>query len=124
MIENLHKAFKGSRGAAAGCAVLDARSHGVVFAGVGNPNFRILSSSQSTTLPVSDGIIGREIRIIKTFGDVPSHLKGVVGLKFFEIGVFFIIFVLLANLELFQISQTYIKIFIDEDRPRIFLFIF
>ena len=62
MIENMHKAFKGSRGAAAGCAVLDARSHGVVFAGVGNPNFRILSPSQSMTLPVSDGIIGREIR--------------------------------------------------------------
>ena len=62
MIASLHKAFKGSRGAAAGCAVLDARSHGVVFAGVGNPNFRILSSSQSMTLPVSDGIIGREIR--------------------------------------------------------------
>ena len=62
MIENLHKAFKGSRGAAAGCAVLDARTHGVVFAGVGNPNFRILSSSQSMTLPVADGIIGREIR--------------------------------------------------------------
>jgi serine phosphatase RsbU (regulator of sigma subunit) len=62
MIENLHKAFKGSRGAAVGCAVLDARSHGVVFAGVGNPSFRILSSSQSMTLPVSDGIVGREIR--------------------------------------------------------------
>ena len=62
MIASLHKAFKGSRGAAAGCAVLDARSHGVVFAGVGNPSFRILSSSQSTTLPVSDGIVGREIR--------------------------------------------------------------
>ena len=62
MIENLHKAFKGSRGAAGGCAVLDARSHGVVFAGVGNPSFRILNSSKSMTLPVSDGIIGREIR--------------------------------------------------------------
>ena len=62
MIENLHKAFKGSRGAAAGCAVLDACTHGVVFAGVGNPNFRILSSSQSMTLPVADGIVGREIR--------------------------------------------------------------
>ena len=65
MIENLHKAFKGSRGAAAGCAVLDASNHGVVFAGVGNPSFRILSSSQSMTLPVSDGIIGREIRSLK-----------------------------------------------------------
>ena len=62
MIENLHKAFKGSRGAAAGCAVLDARTHRVVFAGVGNPNFRILSSSNSMALPVVDGIIGREIR--------------------------------------------------------------
>jgi len=65
MIENLHKAFKGSRGAAAGCAVLDARSHDVSFAGVGNPSFRILSSSQSVTLPVSAGIIGREIRTPK-----------------------------------------------------------
>ena len=65
MIENLHKAFKGSRGAAAGCAVLDARSHDVTFAGVGNPSFRILSSSQSVTLPVSAGIIGREIRTPK-----------------------------------------------------------
>ena len=65
MIENLHKAFKGSRGAVAGCAVLDTRSHVVVFAGVGNPNFRILSSSRSMTLPVSDGIIGREIRTPK-----------------------------------------------------------
>jgi serine phosphatase RsbU (regulator of sigma subunit) len=62
MIENLHRAFKGSRGAVAGCAVLDARSHGITYAGVGNPSFRILSSSRSMTLPVTDGIIGREIR--------------------------------------------------------------
>jgi hypothetical protein len=65
MIEKLHGAFKGSRGAAAGCAVLDAGSQGVVFSGVGNPSFRILSSSESMTLPVSDGIIGREIRTPK-----------------------------------------------------------
>jgi serine phosphatase RsbU (regulator of sigma subunit) len=62
MIKNLHKVFKGSRGAVAGCAILDARSHGVVFAGVGNPSFRILRQSQSVTLPVSAGIIGKEIR--------------------------------------------------------------
>ena len=62
MIKNLHNAFKGSRGAVAGCAVLDARSHGVVFAGVGNPSFRILNRSQSMTLPVSAGIIGKGIR--------------------------------------------------------------
>jgi len=65
MIENLHTAFKGSRGAVAGCAVLDSRSHTVVFAGVGNPNFRIFSSSKSVTLPVSAGIIGKEIRTLK-----------------------------------------------------------
>jgi serine phosphatase RsbU (regulator of sigma subunit) len=65
MIENLHKAFKGSRGAVAGCAVLDTRSHGITYAGVGNPSFRILSSSQSMTLPVSAGIIGKEIRTPK-----------------------------------------------------------
>ena len=65
MIENLHTAFKGSRGAVAGCAVLDTRSHTVVFAGVGNPNFRIFSSSKSVTLPVSAGIIGKEIRTLK-----------------------------------------------------------
>ncbi len=65
MIKNLHKAFKGSRGAVAGCAVLDARSHGFVFAGVGNPSFRIFGPLRSVTLPVSPGIIGKEIRTPK-----------------------------------------------------------
>jgi serine phosphatase RsbU (regulator of sigma subunit) len=58
MIENLDRTFKGSRGSAAGCAVLDAHSDTIAFAGIGNPNFRILSSSQTVTLPASAGIIG------------------------------------------------------------------
>ena len=62
MIENLDKAFKGSRGSVAGCAVLDAHSETLSFAGIGNPVFRILSASQTVTLPVSAGIIGAGIR--------------------------------------------------------------
>ena len=62
MIENLDRTFKGSRGSVAGCAVLDAHSDTVAFAGVGNPNFRILSSSHTVTLPVSAGIIGAGAR--------------------------------------------------------------
>ena len=65
MLKNLHNAFIGSRGAVAGCAVLDARSHRVVFAGVGNPSCRLLSPSRSVTLPVSAGIVGKEIRTPK-----------------------------------------------------------
>ena len=56
MIKNLDRTFKGSRGSVAGCAVLDAHSDTIAFAGIGNPNFRILSSSQTMTLPVSAGM--------------------------------------------------------------------
>ena len=62
MIENLDQVFKGSRGSVAGCAVLDAHSETLSFAGIGNPIFRILSSSRTVTLPVSGGIIGAGVR--------------------------------------------------------------
>jgi hypothetical protein len=62
MIRKLHEKFKGSRGSAVGCAVLGATSGSVVFAGVGNPSFRVLGRSQSVMLPVSPGIIGGEMR--------------------------------------------------------------
>lgn len=62
MIFNLHERFKGSRGSVGGCAVLDANSDVVSFAGVGNVSFRILGPSQSVMLPVSPGIIGGQMR--------------------------------------------------------------
>ena len=59
---NLHERFKGSRGSAAGLAVLDTMTGEIAFVGVGNPNFRVLGPSRSVTLPVLSGIIGGQIR--------------------------------------------------------------
>lgn len=65
MLRNLHARFKGSRGSVVGCAVLEADSGGVAFAGIGNPSFRVVGPSQSVTLPVSAGIIGSQMRTPK-----------------------------------------------------------
>ena len=62
MLLSLHRTFKGSRGAAAGYAVVDPVSGRVSFAGIGNPSFRIMGASRTLRFPVTDGIIGARIR--------------------------------------------------------------
>ena len=62
MLLKLHERFKGSRGAVAGLAVLDTRTSEIEFAGVGNPSFRVMGPSRNVTLPVSEGIIGAQMR--------------------------------------------------------------
>ena len=65
MLLSLHQTFQGSRGAAAGYAVIDPVSGRVSFAGIGNPSFRIMGASRTLRFPVSDGIIGARIRTMR-----------------------------------------------------------
>ncbi|MEF7613177.1 ATP-binding SpoIIE family protein phosphatase [Aquincola sp. MAHUQ-54] len=62
VLEQAHAAARGTRGAAAAMALLDAQARTVAFAGAGNVAGRLISGVESRTLMSQHGTVGLQVR--------------------------------------------------------------
>lgn len=67
LLERVHGALRGTRGAAAAVAVVDRAARAVHFSGVGNVASTVLSGGESRSMVSLGGIVGHETRRIQAF---------------------------------------------------------
>lgn len=67
VLQRLHGALRGTRGAAAAVAAVDSAAGTVRFAGVGNIAASVLSGGESRSMVSLNGIVGHETRRIQAF---------------------------------------------------------
>ena len=67
LLERMHGATRGTRGAAVSVAEIDTAAREVRYAGVGNVSATLWSPEGSRTLVTHNGIVGHEMRKVQTF---------------------------------------------------------
>ena len=67
LLESIHAALRGTRGAAAAVAVLDTGRQELVYAGIGNIAGAIVAGTDSHNLVSLSGIVGHQMRRAQTF---------------------------------------------------------
>jgi anti-sigma regulatory factor (Ser/Thr protein kinase) len=67
LLEAMHASLRKTRGAAVAIAEIDAGRQHVVFAGVGNITARIIMADKTQHLVSLNGIVGHQVRNIRTF---------------------------------------------------------
>ena len=67
LLEAIHAALRGTRGAAAAIAVLDRERQELVYAGIGNIAGAIVAGTDSHNLVSLSGIVGHQMRKVQTF---------------------------------------------------------
>lgn len=77
LLERMHVALRGTRGAAVGIAEIDCKDNVVRFAGVGNITGVVMGEGASRHLVSMNGIVGHETKRIRQF-EVPIRKGDVV----------------------------------------------